>query len=300
MGRRLGWLLILVLVAAQFGCAGEGKRGPSLTDQVAAANADTNPETRATKLLRVAARQREAGDVVGAEGSVAGAAEAAKNVEKPLNRVRAISNVVITAGSSLGVSSGKSLVKAASSAIDELSTPAEKAEGNAQLAAAYGVGLKDGERAKMYLKTAEEEAAKVEKIGEKAVALLSVASAYQQIDDTAEATRVKQSALELARSVEDPRQRCETLATAGATLHRMKLPEDSKAAFAEAQAEAEKITDPNNKAFAYLSIAQRLIASGQKKSASPLIDKAGQEADKVEASLRSSVREAVDRERSRL
>lgn len=299
MHRSVTWIIAAVLIAS-VGCGGGEAEGPSLDAQVKKAMSNPVPQSRAGELIRVAARQREAGDFAGSARSLDAAAEAAKLVESPATRVESLCLVVDAqdkAGSSTGA---QDLLKAASRAVDEIAAPADKAAALSQMAAAYGNTLKDMDIAGIYLKNAEEEAAKIESPLDKALALLKLASAQSQLANSEAATRLIEQGLELARGIADPRQRCEALATAGETLSKMKLVEEGKAAFGEAQAEAAKITEPLNQSYAYLEIANRMVNVGLSNAATETLDKARVQADKVEASLRRDLLDAIDRANSRL
>lgn len=288
------WVLAAVLLAS-VGCGGGESKGPSLDAQVKQAMSNPAPEARVVALIRVAARQREAGDFAGAERSLGAAAEAAKTVEAPATRVETICSVIAAQDKAGSTSGAKDLLKAASRAVDEVTDPAQKAEAHGKMAVAYGVTLKDLDIAGIYLKNAEEEAAKVEKPAEKAMVWLQLAAAHSQLDDSDAATRLIEQGLQTAREIPDPRKRCDALAVAGATLSKLQRGDEAKAAFAEAQDEAAKIAEPINQSYAYLEIARQMAAAGMKSSAAEMLAKSRAAADKVEASLRQDLLEAIDR-----
>ena len=155
--------------------------------------------------------------------------------------------------------------------------------------------LKDPDLAAEYLKKAEVAAEAITNPTIKAQALGRIATSYGKVPKVEDAQRMVNKALAFARSQPGAKEKSDTLAEVAAQLHLMKKPEESKAAFDEAQKEADNVEAEDGKAYAYLQLAKKLKDSGQKELAKTLLTKADDLADKLkDASLRGPIKTEVE------
>ena len=106
--------------------------------------------------------------------------------------------------------------------------------------------------------------------------------------------------LEAARALEDTRKRADSMTNTAAYLAKMKKTDESKAAFAEAQKEAEKIEDSLSQAYALVHLGEKLNESNLKGSARKILEQAEEAADKVkDQSMRGPLMEKIYAARKR-
>jgi ATP/maltotriose-dependent transcriptional regulator MalT len=130
---------------------------------------------------------------------------------------------------------------------------------------------------------------------------MAVAYAYYRIGATDNASRVADRALDVARTLAEPRKRSDALADAALVLHRMKQSDSSKAAFAEATTSAEQTADDYSRAYAFAYIAEKQKQAGSAGAAQTMLDKADAAAKKVtDTSLRNPLMEKLRAQRSAL
>ncbi len=290
------WLLLLLLCPLALGCGGKAKpKEKSLTVQYEAALKLHDPIQKSKGLAKVAEKQSKSGDAVAAQSSLASAAIAAKEVTDPASRATCLN---LVAGAMCRVdqaSEAAPLFKEAAAATDEIKDVDAKITPLTSLAFSASTYLKDPDLAAEYLKKAEAAAEAINNATIKAQALGRIANSYVKLPKDEDATRMADKALAFARSQPGPKEKSDTLAEVAAQLHLMKKPEESKAAFDEAQKEADLVTAEDGKAYAFVQLAKKLKDSGQKELAGTLLTKADDLADKLkDASLRGPIKTEVE------
>lgn len=303
--RRLPALLIVACVAVLCGLpiagCGGGNRGPSIAEEVKRARAIQNPRDRAAALVRVAAKQRSAGDLPGSERTLLAAVTACEEIEQPADRADAmifVAGELCRAGS---IGKASSLLKQARQAADQVTEPLERVRLIAALAVLHGRELMKPEVATAHLAGAEKDCAAIENVEFRVQATMELAKAYHRVGAQADADRLTEQAMAAARSLEDARQKCAALATIAVALSQLEQPDAAQRVFQEAEAVADQVGNPHSRAYALMELARKHAANGGKSEAARLLDKAAAAADQVtDSSLRGPLVNRIQEERSRL
>jgi hypothetical protein len=131
--------------------------------------------------------------------------------------------------------------------------------------------------------------------------LLAIAGRFQEIENTEESQRAADAALELARGIEDPRRRCETLAEAAVRLHKNGQSEAAAAVFDEAASAAGAITGNDvSRAYALLTLADKLHATGQNARAAGVLKTAEDLAFRVDDGDKEPLLAQLNKQRNKL
>jgi tetratricopeptide (TPR) repeat protein len=265
-------VLILLLLP---GCgANDGGSDSSLGQQHEQALQTNDARSRAIRLIQIAYKRNEAGDVQGAQQSISAAAEAARTIANQDEKAEMLTSVAYAAGTIAWTTEANKLVKEVRGAIEQAPNSEIAATSLAKLSVVYGKHLGNATAAETYLKQAEEIAGEVESPEGRAAALLAIAGRYNELERSDEAQRIAGAALDLARSIEDPRRRSETLAEAGVRLNKMADAEAATSIFDEAESAADAISDNVSRAYALLKLADRLHAAGQASRSAAILQKA--------------------------
>ena len=289
-------LLIASLACLSAGCGGGAPKGKSLNEQYQDAMKLSDGTQRARKLVALAEKQHQSGDLLGATSSLAAAKAAAYSVTDAASRASALT-VVAGGHARLGQSQSeiKQILSDASKAIDEIKDADARVPALADLAAFTGEHLKNPDLAASHLQRAEESAAAISLPKTNVLAQSRIAVAYHKLNQTEEANRVIGRMFELSRGQSDARQQADCLAEIAITLERMGQAEASQAAFAEARTAADEITADDSHAYALLNIAKRASAAKRTEEARQLLSKAQDLALKVQdTSVRNPLMEEID------
>jgi len=291
-----GFQTVCALVLCLFlsGCGGSDKAGStSLSDQYQKAMQITDLNVRTTQLLSVSGKQKKAGDLMGAEQSLASAAVAAKGIEDVEGRAAAL-NRVAGAMARSDVTKAKNLLKEVRKASEEIDDPEAKVSVLSRMAYGYGKYLEDKEVATAYLEKCQEIAATVSRPEGKIEAMLAVVYIYYGLEEAEKMQSLLEQTLETARSLEDTRKRADSIATAAAFLVKMKKTDEAKGIFGEAQKEAGKIEDPLSQAYSLIHLSEKLNESNLKGAARTVLGQAEKTADKVtDQSMRGPLIEKI-------
>lgn len=283
----------LTLVLA--GCRGDSSgQELSYQQQVAKAQKEPLPDVRAKKLIRIAYGQAEAKDTSGAEETLRLAAKACEEVEDPPVRVGAFCLLAEVHARIGNRSQARRAVVSALAATEKVEDLETKGRALARVGRAQGA-LEDPDAALKSLKTAEEISGQLKDPLGKTLVLNQVAASYQKIGRQAESDRLIAASLELAKSIEDDRQRCEAIAAVAAELSAMNKKE-AEQTFDLALETARKIDSPQSRAYALADIAERLSAAGDHAQTHEVLNEADLAAHKIPQ--RDQQRLAVERVRS--
>lgn len=293
--------LPLIVMIASFalltpGCGGGTPQGKSFSEQYQDAMKLSDGTQRARRLVAIAEKQHQSGDLLGATSSLAAAKAAAYSVTGAASRASALT-VVAGGHARLRQSQGeiKQILNDAAKAIDEIKDADARVPALADLAAFTGEHLKNPDLAAAHLKRAEESAAEISLPRTNVLAQSRIAAAYHKLNRPEEANRVIGTMFELSRGQDDARQRADCLAEVASTLEKMGQAEPSQAAFAEAKKAAEEITPDDSHAYALLNIAKKTSAAKRKDEARQLLSKAQDLALKVQdTSVRNPLMEEID------
>jgi len=297
--RKTAWCIVL-LAATLFtaGCGGGSKSGgKSLFQQYKNALAEPDKESRASKLVAVAKKQRSAGDIAGAETSLADAVKAASEVEAHFGRASSYMEIAEQYGESGVTSKAKKSLREARRAIDQIEKDLTRVSALSELAVCYGLYLKNMEAARSYLGQAERSVAKLEVPADKVIGHLAIASSYHQLKLAEDSQRTIEAARTTAGSIQDTRARCDAITKVATALGQMKEKEKAKAQFDEAIEAADAIDDPVSKAHALAEVGHALSNAGVKDKAEQVLDRARKVAfDQVtDAGLQNEIFEKINK-----
>ncbi len=287
------WMVAVLFVSVLAGCGSGEKEGPNIKAELKKAMAITDPSARARNLVKVANKQREAGDAVGAKSTLNTAAAAAEEVSDAASKA----GTLVQVGASLlkggDLSAGKDVLKKAEKVAETIEDPAKKAPVLAELAVAYQ--KENADKANYLLTQARETATSITDSEQKGTALARLGDALVRADMKDEAKKVVADVADLARALEGKRKQADGLMDA-ALLAAKVDPELSAALIAEAEQAADAETDAYSKGHAWLSIAKKFAAAGKKADARTRVDKAMDLSDKVKSqSEREELRDEANK-----
>lgn len=290
----------LLLALGCNGCGGDPPpAGPSFAQMIADAKKIENADFRATKLVEIARKQMDSKDTTGAENTLTEALRSAKEITDPGMKTAACAKIAaayMDAKKPLGVTRAIDEADAAASAIED---PTTKAKAFASIAATESK-LGDVKAAAARLKKTIELLSKIENPQQRVRAMLEVAQAFNEMGKTEDADRLLGEALDAAKSIEDKRQQAETIADVAAKMQVLKK-DAAKATFEAALAAADTIETPENKAYAYVKIGERMYQSGFQKTGLEAIAKGETfSADIKDGSVLKGFTDEVERIRVRM
>jgi len=256
-------LLIVTFLVVLPGCgSSKSSDGPSFTQQVADAKQEADPDVRARSLMRIARSQAAAGDDFGAEDTLNLAAEACSQVEDAASRA-GVTSILAEERARLGKPpDGRKAVRAALAAAGKIEDVQLKAGALARAARAQ-VATEDKDGATATLKRAEELAGQLQEAQSKVPVLTSVAVGYAAMDKgRAEADRVIASALALAATIEDARDRCVAFVQVAGRQTTMKQRSEAEKSFDLALQAAREIESPYGRTYVFCDLAESLSEAG--------------------------------------
>ncbi len=297
------WMSVVVLTAVlAAGCGGNGGTTPgaSLADQYQRAVKTTDPVERAKQLVVVAERQRQAGDLGGAQLSMKSAMDAAIEVQDPAGRATALNAVADAHAKAGSVSDAKATLKDVRKAADEIADNAARIKAVAVMAQIYA-RLPDGKAAATgYLKMVEDLAGAIADPESRVSAVLEMAAAYNEAQAAADAQKWIDSALETARGIPDARKRTDAITSIGAKLAVMKKSAEAQTVFQEAEKSVAAIETPLSQGYALVNLADKQRQAGQLGAASKLLNAAEAQADKSDGSLKEPLVNEINSQRGKL
>ncbi len=284
------WALAVAFVA---GCGGGGEsttNGPStglsFNQRMAEIEAVSDPLLKARQLREFAKNQYKAKNLSGADDVFREALSTCEKIESPSDRAVELAFLSGAMVDTSDTSGAKKAINAAVASLGKIKDPANKIDAMSVVAKAYSaMGNKTAavsllrEAAKLVdsIKAdGNQELAREEKSG----SLLAIASAYkflQRLDDMRQA--IDQS-LETAKSIEDPRGRCDAIAIVAQGLKRMRL-DGGDAAFDLAIENARQIPEPLSQGHALAEIGMKLNEIHEGAKAAKILDEAEKVAEKI-------------------
>lgn len=295
--------LAALFLAGLVGCGGgNDSGGVSLQQQYQQALKTTDARSRAIRLIQIAYKQQNAGDLQGAQTSVGAAANAAREIANANEKAETLASVAYAAGAVGWITEASSLAKETRGAIEKADDPTIAASATAKMAVVYGKFLDNATAAETYLKQAEEVAGKIETPDQRATALLAVAGRRHEVAHTDEAQRVADAALEAIRTLEDPRRRADLLGEAAEQYHKIGQTDQAITLLDEAEAAVDAI-EKNlvSQSYALLNLAERCHAVGQKDRAARTFKKAEDTAYKIaEQGEKDPVLQRLNKQRDKL
>jgi tetratricopeptide (TPR) repeat protein len=284
------------LTLLTLGCGGGGKGEKSLTQLYQEALKVPDAVQRARRLVGVAEKQQKAGDLLGASASLSSAREAANSISDPSSKA---SSLTIVAGGYARVEQNpgeaKQLLKDAAKAIGAIQDADAKVPALADLAISTHQYLKDSDLAAAYLKSAEDAAASISQLRTRLMAQCRIVTAYGKVDRGADAQRLSNELLELARAQADAREKSDFLADVAGAQLQINQGQAADATLAEALKASDEIATPDSHAYALLNIARKLAAAKRKGESKQLLSKAQDQALQVkDTSVRTPLMEEID------
>ncbi len=291
-GVTTSWGLVLLGLFLT-GCGGSGS-GESLHAQYERAMQIADAEARVAQLLRVADKQHAAGDAVGAEKSLVSAADAAKAIRDAGGRATALNRVGMATARMNRPYEAKDIFREVQKVLGEVEDPEVRVALLTRMGYTYAKYLDEAGEAADMLSRAEQSAQQVAYPEGRIEALLEVAYTHFGLGQEEQTRRLLDQSLADARGLEDVRKRADSLASAGATLSKMKKADEAKTIFQEAQQTAAEIPDPLSQAYAYVHLGTKLIESDLKGAAQKILETAEASADKVtDQSMRGPLMEKI-------
>jgi tetratricopeptide (TPR) repeat protein len=284
------------------GCGGSSKPNElPLSVQYQNVLKESQPETRARKLVDVALKQWKANDSGGLSTSLGAAEKAANEVADPAGKTSLQCVIAEAYAKAEQKSDAVRLLKEASKGAEQIVDAISQLPAKVRIAEVYGQALSDADEAKERLAVCEKLAATLEDPVVQANNTLGIALAYQRVQATDHAERTIATALQAARALADVRQQADVLTAAADTLTKMQRAEEAKTAFADAEQAAMKIEDPNSRSHALLNLAKKKVSAGQKPDAKKLLTAAEEVTKKIsDNAMRTSLQEEIDKANSKL
>jgi len=273
------WLVLGLIVLVALGCR-RSARGPlTYQEQVALARKDTDPESRAKKLIRLGYQMGLAKDRVGAEETLRSVWEDCDAVSKPQPRAEAFALLAEAYGRLNNRQQSLRAVAQAKTAAEQV----ESAESRVTLLSriAKVQALSDSPAATALLKQTEEFAqqAEMDAVG-KVIALCTVAGTYHELKNSAERDRLLELLSKMIESIEEPSRRylawCEMAVCENAVKK-----DAAQKTFQSALDTAQKIKDEYGRAYALSEIARKLASAGFGGEARKVLKQAEAEAEKI-------------------
>ncbi len=295
-----GWSFLLLLAA--FGCGGTSdSESVPLSELVARAQRESDPEFRARELIRLADRQRRLGDRSGARNTLALAQKACAEITDPAAQAGAwlfLARAFIRLGDQ---TQAEQFVRRGRSALQQIKRPEARVAVLIKLARAQ-FEMKQTTQAVNTLKRAEQEVASIEvgsgegqlPLQEKAQLFVQLAAAYQKWKQPAGAQQVVASLEAMEQEAATPRDRSRLWALAAQARHRAGM--SSQEAWQKAKQYAGEIKDPLSRGHAWADLAEAAAAVGRAGEKNQLLAQAEAAADQMQpGSLRNELLERIGR-----
>ncbi|ADB16587.1 hypothetical protein Psta_1913 [Pirellula staleyi DSM 6068] len=278
------------------GCGGGGSGEASLNDQYTAALKISDAGVKSRKLAQLAPKQKEAGDIMGADASIASASEAARSIADPVSKANTLVTVAAAAGK-LEMSSDKikELLKEAAATSKEIPDADARIPVLAEVATNTKLYLKNVDAAAEYLRNAEEAAESLPAPLTRAVADAKIGASYCKIERSDDANRVFEASLAKVRGSADQREKSDCLCELAAGMAIAGMSELAAGVFSEAEQAASAIESAESKAYAYLRLAQKTKTAKLTAESGKHLAQAEKLAEQVkDSSVRTPLTEAIE------
>ena len=298
MLRNTLFVMSMLSVALLVGCGGgnTAKKQKTLSEQQAIAMAMTNPDTRATELVKVAELQFSAGEHSGARSSLNAAQMAISEI--PDNSAKAATGITIATALAKHdmAMEAKNLLKEVRTAIEADPNPATRSASLGRMALVYGAGLKNETAAEAYLADAAKLIDEIPNTIDRVNALLEIGTAYQQINRTEAAEAQFTTAANLAATAATPREQSDLLVVVANRMESLELKDRAKQVREQARGIAESVADDFSRGYAILNVALSYQKAGDNGTANKLLAAAEKSADKVaDLGLKGELMSAINR-----
>jgi len=275
-------LMILLLTAPLAGCGGSpqsaGKAIP-FEQQVAQAQQERSPQTRAEKLVQIALEQARAQDLLGAQRTLKLAEQAVREVNQPTIQAELWGRVAQAwVGMNNRYDAGERL-DAALRAAEKIEEVNVRARTLARLAAIQAEA-DSAHSAEQTLGQVEQLAQQVADPLERALVLSEAAASLHSLGNDEQAARVLDTAVDLARSVEDQAMRCRALSEVAAA-QKATGNAAAEATFDEAIQSARQIQEQFASALMLCEVVEKLAEVGLTARAHQVLAEAGRIADQI-------------------
>ena len=299
------WVGALLLIAA--GCGGgEASRPVPLSELVARAQREPDPELRARELIRLADRQRRLGDLSGARDTLLLARKACREISDPGAQAGAWLFLARAYARMNDLTQADRFLQQGRRALQRIQRPDARVAALIKMARAQAE-LKRTDQALATLRQAEKEAKAIPlgsregqlPLQEKGRLLVQLALAYSRQNRADEARRVVQALEEMADQAQGPRNRSRAWTLAAQARHQAKL-SGAEEAWQKAQQYAGQIEDPLSRGHAWVDLAEAAASTGHAAQAARLLARAEKAADRVPpGSLKNELQERIARTRRR-
>lgn len=290
-------LLVCSTLVMFVGCSGGGKSGntgPSIASQLATAQAETDPEVRASLLSAVALEQHAAGQSYDAKQTLQQAAESARKIARPDLQAKMLARVAQDQAKINSKIEAKQTLKSTLAVIDTLESVDAKAAALAETAAAQA-GIGEKRDAEDTLNRAVEMAETVEAPADRIPILTRIAAAQQAAELTDAAKSTLGEAMTQSLLVEDKQVRAERQAEIGKTLQPIDAGR-AKEAFDMAVTTAESIENDTARAYGFIKVGTQMWTAGLQSMGQAQFDKANDLARTVGSpSDRQAILDQVER-----
>ncbi len=300
-GEWFGRLGVLILLAAA-GCGGtESSQQLPLSELVARAQREPDPEFRAQELIRLADRQRRQGDRSGARKTLALAQKACPEIADPAARAGAWF-FLARAYARLGdLSQAQQFVQRGQRELKQVEQPEARVVALLKLARTQ-FQLRQTSRATGTLRKAEEAVASIPvgsgsgqlPIQEKGRLLVQLGEVYHAWKQSAGCRRVVAALESLAEEARTPRDRSRVWTLAAQARRRAAMSVEEP--WQKAKQYAAQVEDPLSRGHAWADLAEAAAAVGRAAEVNQLLAQAEAAADQVQAgSLRNELLERIGR-----
>lgn len=293
LSRCLFSCLLLFPILLSAGCGGKESKEGSVADELAKAKKTSDPALRARRLVAVAGKQREAGDVSGSQSSIKLALSSCKDINKTSDRLKALNSVAEALAETGYKTEAEDVLKTVKKEYPDIQEDLAKVQVATKMAEVYGRYLGKPRTAVGFLSEVESSAESITDPAFRVQAMAEIAVAYHQFEAADQSAAQMQKTLSAAKQIEDTRKRTEALIAVASRLIDIDKKSDAKQLLDEADKLTESIEEPHSRAYALVSLAVVLNQAGDKSAAKAALGRADDVADKADSSLRAALKEKI-------
>jgi len=274
-------LVAVVVASAVCSCRQSEPSATSFAARYDRAMEQSNPEERASLLLRLAWDQFRAKDTPGTRRSLDEAKRAATDVADPSGRASLFYRIAALQARAGQRSGAEYAIRQARSAADQIEQPESRAIALCNTAGVEGYWLKKPDVARQTLDQALKLADKLDDPRGRIAVQAAAGRVYARIDDLQDADRVIGEALALAGQLEDPAGRAGALVQVARAQIRMKDNKRAVETLRLARAVTDQIDSLHSKSLKLADVAEQLDKAGESAEARQVIDAAQEAARRI-------------------